>query len=177
MSKQKLTDEQILLAEENQIESKKFFQEVEKIENVKKQLLKKKITANQEIDKLKKQLAELDKEYLFETDPAKIKELAEKKKDIRYEIEEYESIKATKYNPIIKDMLKGIEQHRDNAAKENDMFHTSRIALEKQYREEWDAYNKAMQEKLDNLDSLQYSHTFNQAYTKYTGIKTDKGDW
>jgi hypothetical protein len=176
MSKQ-LTDEQILLAEENQKESKIFLQEVEKIENVKKQLLDKKANAEKEINRLRLELAQLDKEYLFETDQEKIRELAAKKKDIRYEIDEYESIKDTMYNPVIKDMLKGIEQFRDKADKENSKFHSAKAQLEKQYKGEWEAYNKAMQDRLDKLDVLYYQHAFTQAYNKYSNMKMDKAEW
>lgn len=176
MSKQ-LTDEQILLAEENQRESKIFLQEIEKVDSVKKQLLDKKVNAGKEITRLRLELAQLDKEYLFETDQEKIRELAAKKKDIRYEIDEYESIKDTMYNPVIKDMLKGIEQFRVKAEKENEKFYAEKIKIEKQCREEWDAYNKAMQDRLDKLEVLNYQHAFTQAYNKYTNMKMDKAEW
>lgn len=175
MNKEMLKDENILL--ENEKESKKYLEEIEKLETMKCKLLGKKREADTNIKKLQVELAQLDRKQLFETDPIKIKEMKEKKKEIRYEIEEYESVKSMKYNPIIKDMLKEIDPFISNAEKEKDKFDRLIYQKEKQYEAEREAYNKEMQEKIDNLNSLNLKHSYNIATGKMLSIKMDKEDW
>lgn len=166
-----------LLTKEIQKESNTFLAEVNKIYEVKNQLLRKKEIAASEIENLKQQLAELDKEYIFETDTGKIKELAQKKKDIRYEIEEYESIMTTKYNPVVKKMLKNLDEYRDKAKKEHDKFYNIVEERRKKLLKEREEYNNAIEERLEELDKMIYSHQFTQANNKHYGIQMDKTDW
>lgn len=172
----KFKDEEIL-TESMQQESGKYLAEVDKIYEVKKQLLSKKQTATTEISRLNKELAELDKQYLFETDPEKIRELAQKKKDIRYEIDEYKQILETKYNPVIKEQLKNVEQFRKNAEKEKDKFDTIVSEKLKQCQLELDEFTEAMREKMEKLENFHYQHRYTQAHNKYIGMLLDKTDW
>jgi len=166
-----------LLNEKNQAASLTYLREVLKIEDIKNQLLVKKRMADKEIERLTIELADLEKKYLLETDQAKIKELAGKKKEIRSEIEEYDSIKSMKYNPIIKDMLKDIDHYREEAQKEKSKFESTLLAEINQHKEELAAFTKEMKAKIESLEKLKHKHTFNHATTKDTNMRMDKGEW
>ena len=177
MSKNIVNDEQLLLTEEIQKNGRKFLAEVEKIYELKKKLQNKKQTAADEIAKLERELAELDRRYLFETSDDKIKELALKKKDIRYEIEDYKSACDTKYNQIVKDMLNELDDYRAKALEEKDRFNSLISEKKDQYQEELKAFEKATREKINVLNNLMQKHIYAQANSIDTSIRYDRTDW
>lgn len=169
--------EKMLLNKDAIKDSLLFQKELEKVESVKQKLLEKKAMANDKINEFRKELAEIDRQNLFETDQNKIRELAQKKKDIRYEIEEYESILQTMYNPIIKGMVKDLESLEEKANAERNKFDSLVAEEVKQLREEREAYEKEFREKLNKLETLFYDHPQYEAYRKSYALKFDKGEW
>lgn len=167
----------MLLNKEEYKESLIFQQEIEKIESVKNKLLEKKAMANGKIAEFRQELAELDRQNIFETDPDKIREIAQKKKDIRYEIEEYESILQTMYNPIIKEMVKDIEPFIDRASAERSNFDRAVSEEIKQLRNEHEEYEKEFKEKINKLEVMFYKHPQYNAYRRYEWLRNDKGEW
>lgn len=169
--------EKMILNKDAHKESLLFLQEVEKIENVKSKLLDKKAMANDKIAELRSELAEIDRQNLFETDQDKIRELAQKKKDIRYEIEEYESILQTMYNPIIKGMVKDIEPFEVKANTERSDFDSAIAEEIKQLKDERETYEMEFLNKLNKLETKFYDHPQYDASRRYEWLKYDKGEW
>ncbi|WHH60407.1 hypothetical protein [Petroclostridium sp. X23] len=175
--KQNLNDTELLLTDEVQKESRLYLEEIDKVHELKIKMKNKKSAAGAEIPRLERELAEMETQYMFETDKNKLQELAQKKKDIRYEIDEYKSILKTKCNPVIKDMLKSTVKYREKAEREKAKFDSQISKKIQEYNTQRQEFEKAIREKIEALEKLQRSHKYNQASAKHMGILMDKADW
>ncbi len=160
-----------------QLASTKYLQEIQKIKEARDRLQLKKKNADNELDRLASELAKLDKQYILETNPVKSNELMGEKKSLYFEIEEYKNIQSTKYNPIVKCMLRDLEEYRNKAKVEFDSFSDELLEKEEQYTQQLLDYQASIRAKIDELQQLRHDHSFYKANAIYESLLFDKSDW
>ncbi|WP_455717164.1 hypothetical protein [Anaerosporobacter sp.] len=169
MGKQ-LTATEEFLTKDNQKASNVYLIELKKIESFKKQISIKKASAIKEIERLTHELAELNRQYMFETDNVKLAEIATGKKNIRLEIEDWKDITETDYKPILSKMIKDAEKYKVDADKEWAKFKDLLSKRCEEYVKEREAFEDAMIEKFNEINRTEGSHAFKQVLETHSSL-------
>lgn len=161
-----------MLTDTNQKVSNLYLTELEKIREFTQQSENKKQNGKAEILNLRQQLAELNKQNMLETDPEKIKEIVQAKKDIRSSIEDYKDFIEADYTPIIRKMIQDADdKYSAEAEKEFTKFNTGVIAKQKEYEGQKEAFLKDIDEKIEDLDKVSRSHSYSRVQSMRMAVR------
>lgn len=161
-------ERELLLKEENTIESRKYLNKLEEVRKFKESLLQKQSAAVQEKKEIKNQIALLNTEYLKEEDPVKAAEIKNKKLELRLKLDDLEDLTNTKITNIIQEKhLKTLNDYEASARSENVRFQAEVEARRRYYLE----LKEQIQNKLSEVNLVAKSHPYNFIDSKTEEIK------
>lgn len=150
----------LLLSKDIQKESIEYLEELKKIDSYGKKVAQKKVEAEQEIPKIKKEIALLNAEYYKENEPEKLKEIEDKRLMLRLKLDDLEGLTNTNIKAIINQkFLKDLEGYEEKAREEHIRFQGSVRAVRGEYLE----LQKDIQRRLNELTLIENMHSYNRA--------------
>lgn len=164
MAKINYIPDEELVTEKDQTKSKIYLEEIEKVQKYRISMKDRKKNADERINKIKIELAELDKQYILEDDAEKAKEISTRKKEKRFEIDDLETIKAANYTEVIEKMLYDTKRKfRNEADLEDTIIHKKINTRISEYEKELQDFTKSTNEKIQRLNIIYYNTAFIKA--------------